>query len=103
MFALILRELNQIFIACLFKGSQEQYFFLLTLFRAFLVTVQKIPKYALVSIRSILGQLTMGAHQTKNAPLSDTVGHGTAFLITVILSFDQAYYSGAYYPRSRWI
>ena len=33
----------------------------------------------------------------------DTVGHGTVFLITVILSFDQAYYSGAYYPRSRWI
>ena len=48
--ALILRELNQIFIACLFKGSQEQSFFLQTLlFTAFLVTVLKILKYALVS------------------------------------------------------
>ena len=48
--ALILRELNQIFIACLFKGSQEQSFFLLTLlFTAFLVTVLEILTYALVS------------------------------------------------------
>ena len=36
--ALILRELNQIFIACLFKGGQEQSFFLQTLlFTSFLV------------------------------------------------------------------
>ena len=48
--ALILRELNQIFIACLFKGSQKQSFFLQTLlFTAFLVTVLKILTYALVS------------------------------------------------------
>ena len=48
--ALILRELNQIFIACLFKGSQEQSVFLQTLlFTAFLVTVLKILTYALVS------------------------------------------------------
>ena len=41
-FALILRELNQIFMACLFKGSQEQSFFLQTLlFTAFLVTALK--------------------------------------------------------------
>ena len=45
-----LRELNQIFIACLFKGSQDQFFPLLTLlFTAFLVTVLKILTYALVS------------------------------------------------------
>ena len=48
--ALVLRELNQIFIACLFKRSQEQSFFLQTLsFTAFLVTVLKILAYALVS------------------------------------------------------
>ena len=48
--ALILRELNQIFIAGLFKGSQKQSFFLQTLlFTAFLVTVLKILTYALVS------------------------------------------------------
>ena len=48
--ALILIELNQMFIACLFKGSQEQSFFLQTLlFAAFLVTVLKILTYALVS------------------------------------------------------
>ena len=48
--ALILRELNQIFIACLFKGSEEQFFPLQTLlFTAFLVTVLKILTYALVS------------------------------------------------------
>ena len=48
--ALILRELNQIFIACLFKGSKKQSFFLQTLlFTAFLVTVLKILTYALVS------------------------------------------------------
>ena len=47
-FIMILRELNQIFIACLFKGSQEQSFFLETLlFTAFLVTFLKT--YALVS------------------------------------------------------
>ena len=40
--ARIIRELNQIFIAFLFKGSQEQYFVLQSqtlLFTAFLVTV----------------------------------------------------------------
>ena len=48
--ALILKELNQIFIACLFKGSQEQSVFFQThLFMAFLVTVLKILTYALVS------------------------------------------------------
>ena len=48
--ALILRELTQIFIACLFKGSQKQSFFLQTLlFTAFLVTVLKILTYALGS------------------------------------------------------
>ena len=48
--ALIHRELNQIFIACLFKGSQEQSFFLQTLlFTAFLVTVLKNVTYAFVS------------------------------------------------------
>ena len=48
--ALILRELNQLFIACLFKGSQEQSFFLQTLlYTAFLVTVLKMSTYALVS------------------------------------------------------
>ena len=41
---------NQIFIACLFKGSQEQSsFFQTLLFTAFLVTVLKILKYVLVS------------------------------------------------------
>ena len=49
-YTLILRDLNPIFIACLFKGSQKQYFFLQTLlFTAFLVTVLKILTYALVS------------------------------------------------------
>ena len=53
--ALILRELNQIFIACLFKGSQEQSFFLQTLlFTAFLVTVLKNLTYALVSTWSLV-------------------------------------------------
>ena len=48
--ALILREPNQIFIACLFKGSKKQSFFLQTLlFTAFLVTVLKMLTYALVS------------------------------------------------------
>ena len=48
--ALILRELNQTFIAYLFKGGQEQFFFLQTpSFTAFLVTVLKILTYALVS------------------------------------------------------
>ena len=48
--ALILRELIQIFIACLFKGSQKQSFLLQTLlFTAFLVTVLKNLTYALVS------------------------------------------------------
>ena len=47
---LILRELNQKFIAYLFKGGQEQSFFLQTLlFTAFLVTVLKIITYAPVS------------------------------------------------------
>ena len=47
---LILRELNQKFIAYLFKGGQEQFFFLQTpSFTAFLVTVLKILTYALVS------------------------------------------------------
>ena len=46
----ILRELNQIFIACLFKGSQEQSVFLQTpIFSAFLVTFLKVLTYALVS------------------------------------------------------
>ena len=41
--ALILRELNQIFIAYLFKGGQEQSFFLQKLlFTAFLVKILKI-------------------------------------------------------------
>ena len=40
----------KIFISCLFKGSQEQSFFLQTLlFTAFLVTVLKMLTYALVS------------------------------------------------------
>ena len=53
--ALILRELNQIFIACLFKGSQEQFFFRQTLlFTAFLVTVLEILTYALVSSSSLV-------------------------------------------------
>ena len=40
----------KIFNACLFKGSQEQSFFLQALlFTAFLVTVLKILTYALVS------------------------------------------------------
>ena len=48
--SLILRELNQIFFAFLFNGSQEQSFFLPTLlFMAFLVRVLKILTYALVS------------------------------------------------------
>ena len=47
--ALILRELNQIFIACLFKGSQKQFFPQTLLFTAFLVTVLKNLTYALVS------------------------------------------------------
>ena len=48
--ALILRELNQIFIAYLFKGGQEQSFFLQKLlFTAFLVTILKILTYPLVS------------------------------------------------------
>ena len=52
--AQILRELNQIFIAYLFKGNQEQFFFLQTLlFTAFLVTVLKILTYALVSLLKV--------------------------------------------------
>ena len=48
--ARILRELNQISIAYLFKGGQEQFFSLQTLlFTAFLVTVLKNLTYALVS------------------------------------------------------
>ena len=48
--ARILRERNQIFIAYLFKGNEEQSFFLQTLlFTAFLVTVLKNLTYALVS------------------------------------------------------
>ena len=48
--ARILRELNQIFIVYLLKGSQEQSFFPQTLlFTVFLVTVLKILTYALVS------------------------------------------------------
>ena len=50
--ARIIRELNQIFIAFLFKGSQEQYFVLQSqtlLFTAFLVTVLKILTFAHVS------------------------------------------------------
>ena len=68
--ALILRELNQMFIACLFKGSQEQSFFLQTLlFTAFLVTV--LRKFNIRTCEyMIIGQLRMGARQTKNAPLS---------------------------------
>ena len=59
-------RLNQIFIACLFKGSQEQSFFLQTLlFTAFLLTVLII----LTCEHMILGQLRMGARQAKNAPL----------------------------------
>ena len=55
MCALILRELNQIFIACWFQGSQEESFFLQTLlFTAFLVTVLKILTYALVSTWSLI-------------------------------------------------
>ena len=53
--ALILRELNQIFIACLFKGGQEQSHFLQALlFTAFLVTVLKMLTYALVSTWSLV-------------------------------------------------
>ena len=53
--ALILRELNQLFIACLFKGSQEQSFFLQTLlYTAFLVTVLKMLTYALVGTWSLV-------------------------------------------------
>merc|ERR1712012_726350 len=59
-------------LACLFKGSQKQSFFLQTLlFTAFLVTVLKILTYTLVSTlrrdkkntceHMILGQLKMGA------------------------------------------
>ena len=48
--ALILRELNQIFIAYLFKGGQEQSFFLQKLlFTAFFETILKILTYALLS------------------------------------------------------
>ena len=44
----------EIYIACLFKVSQEQFFFLQTfLFTAFLVTVLKILTYALVSTWSL--------------------------------------------------
>ena len=51
----ILRELNQIFIAYLFKGGQEQSFFLQKLlFTAFLVTILKILTYALVSTWSLV-------------------------------------------------
>ena len=43
-------RLLEIFIACLFKGSQEHYFFDQTLlFTAFVVTVLKFLTYALVS------------------------------------------------------
>ena len=69
MFALILRELIQIFIACLFKESQEQSFFPSD------TLIYGIPRDGSknFNIRTcehmILGQLTMGACQTKNAPL----------------------------------
>ena len=57
--ALILRELNQTFIAYLFKGGQEQSFFLQKLlFMAFLVTILKILTYAVRTCEHmILGQL----------------------------------------------
>ena len=43
-------RLLEIFIACLFKGSQEHYFFDQTLlFTAFVVTALKFLTYALVS------------------------------------------------------
>ena len=62
--------ISLIFIACLFKGSQEQSFFLQTLlFTAFLVTVLKILTCIRNCEHMILGQLRMGARQAKNAPL----------------------------------
>ena len=67
--ALILRELNQIFIACLFKRSQEQSFFPSdTLIYGISRGGSKNSNIRTCEHR-ILGQLTMGARQTKNAPL----------------------------------
>ena len=67
--ALIVRELNQIFIAYLFKGGQEQSFFLQTLlFTAFLLTVLKKCNTRTCE-HMILGQVRIGARQAKNAPL----------------------------------
>ena len=67
--ALILRELNQVFIACSFKGSQEQSFFPSN------TLIYSISRDGSKNFdkrtceHMILGQLSMGARQAKNAPL----------------------------------
>ena len=93
--ALVLGEFDiwiKIFIVCLFKGSQKQSFFLQTLlFRAFLVT--NVTKN--VNIRTcehvILGQLRIGARQTKNAALYDDV-------TILISSYDPHFHFMMFWP-----
>ena len=62
----------KIFNACLFKGSQEQSFFPSdTLIYG--ISRDGSKKFNMRTCEHmILGQLMMGARQTKNAPLSDT-------------------------------
>ena len=68
--ALILRELNQIFIACLFKGSEEQSFFPSDT-RIYGISRDGSKNFNVRTCEHmILGQLMMGACQAKNAPLS---------------------------------
>ena len=65
-----MRPDSQIFIACLFKGSQEQSVFLQSDTPIYDISREGSKN---LNIRTcehmILGQLTMGARQTKNAPL----------------------------------
>ena len=62
------------FIACLFKGSQEQSFFLQTLlFTAFLATVLKNLTYALVSTWSLVRSLW--EHVKRKMYPCDKYGH----------------------------
>ena len=67
--ARIFRELNQIFIAYLFKGSQEQSFFSSdTLIYG--ISRDGSKNFSVHTCEHmILGQLTKGARQKKNAPL----------------------------------
>ena len=57
----------KIFIACLFKGNQEQSFFLQALFFCGISRASSKNFNVYTCEHMILGQLRMGARQTKNA------------------------------------